>query len=237
MIDPRRVRHFRDRESACRFAARIVVQTLGEAGPRGASLALSGGSSPVRLFELLTQAPYAGGIPWSRLSVFWVDERMVPPEHALSNFGLAKKLLLDRAPALSRRIFPMPTQDILPEAAARAYEQTLRNCFRGRALPRFDMVVLGMGPDGHIASLFPGDPALSVQADWVAPVQTPGMEPLVPRLSLTLPVLNGAKRTVVLVLGAGKREAFHDAAGNPESRLPAALLKPRGDILWLTCFC
>ncbi|HDQ39422.1 MAG TPA: 6-phosphogluconolactonase [Desulfonatronum sp.] len=237
MIDTRRVRDFTDRESAYQFAAAKVALMLAEATSMPVPLALSGGSSPVRLFELLTRPPHSRKIPWDRLAICWVDERMVPSDHALSNFGLAKQWLLDRVPEPVARIFPMHTDYPSTAAAAQAYEQTLRGLFPGQDFPRFDLILLGMGPDGHIASLFPGDPALEDTSRWVVAVSAPKMPPHVPRLTLTLPVLNRAKQIIVLVPGAGKQDAFMDASENPSSGLPAALLHPQGEISWLTCFC
>lgn len=236
MIDARQVRDFTDKNSLYRFAAEQVSQSLTEASSAPVTLAVSGGSSPVRLFELLTRPPYVQDIPWSRLAICWVDERMVPPDHEHSNYRLAKTWLLDRVPLSSKQIFPMPADLPSLEEAARSYERTLRGLFKGADFPRFDLVLLGMGPDGHIASLFPGAPALRMIDRWVAAVPLPGMAPQVPRLTLTLPVLNQAKRVIALVLGAGKREAFMEASTSPASILPAALLKPQGEISWLTCF-
>lgn len=236
MIDVRTIRDFADREEMYAAAAAAVAETLRGADSRPVTLALSGGSSPIRLFELLGQKHYADAIPWDLLDIFWVDERMVPPDHALSNYRLAEERLLHAAPVMAEQVFPMRTHQRGPEAAAAAYERTLRGLFPDRDFPRFDLILLGMGPDGHIASLFPGDPALEETVRWVVPVLTPGMEPAAPRLTLTLPVLNRAGRILALVPGAGKRAAFLDASTNPRSRLPAALLAPQGEITWLTCF-
>lgn len=237
MIDANRIRDFTDVKSAYQFAAGLVVQTLIGNGTATVTLAVSGGSSPIRLFELLAQASQTRKILWERVVICWVDERMVLPDHAYSNYGLAKKWLLNSAPLSPGQVFPMRTDYPSPDAAAQAYEQTLRTLFCDQEFPRFDLILLGMGSDGHIASLFPGDPALKENTRWVAAVPDPGMDPLVPRLTLTLPVLNQAKRIIALVPGAGKRDAFMDASTNPKSELPAALLAPLGEIFWLTCFC
>ncbi len=237
MIDIRLVQNFEDRESLYLAATTQVVQTLNESPSQPVTMAVSGGSSPVRLFELLTQKPYLDQIPWDSLDICWVDERMVPPDHEHSNYRLAEQWLLSRAPITGEQVFPMRTDYPSPEAAAEAYEQTLSKLFPEMAWPRLDLVLLGMGPDGHIASLFPGDAALGETTRWVTAVPVPGMAPKVPRLTLTLPVLNQAKRIIALVPGAGKRDAFTDASTNPASTLPAALLNPQGEITWLTSFC
>lgn len=236
MIDIDVVHDFSDKESLFQATAAQVVQVLNQSPSKPVTMALSGGSSPARLFELLTRPPYSENMPWGRLAVFWVDERMVPYDHKHSNFALAKKWLLDHVPVNHSRVFPMPTDFPTPEAAAQAYEQTLRKVFPEMAWPRFDLVLLGMGPDGHIASLFPGDPALRDAVSWVTAVPMPGMPPSVPRLTLTLPVLNQARHILALVPGAGKRNAFINASTSSESILPAALLAPQGKIAWLTCF-
>ncbi len=236
MIDARMVHDFTDMEVMYAVAAEAATQALRHASASTVTMAVSGGGSPVRFFELLTQKPYADAIPWDRLTLCWVDERMVSSKHPHSNYRLAKQWLLRRAPLTAEQIFPMRTDFPTPEAAALAYERTLRQIFPATDFPRFDLVVLGMGPDGHIASLFPGDSALEETARWVAAIPVPGMEPIVPRLTLTLPVLNRARRMLALVPGAGKRDAFLDASTNLHSRLPAALLAPQGEMTWLTCF-
>lgn len=236
MIDARTVHDFTDKEVMYAAAAEAATQALRHSSASTVTMAVSGGSSPVRFFELLTQKPYADAIPWDRLALCWVDERMVSPNHPHSNYRLAKQWLLRRAPLMAEQIFPMHTHHPTPEVAAKDYERTLRRIFPATDFPRFDLVLLGMGPDGHIASLFPGDPVLEETARWVAAILVPGMEPIVPRLTLTLPVLNRATRMLALVPGAGKRDAFLDASTNPHSRLPAALLAPQGAMTWLTYF-
>lgn len=236
MIDIDVVHDFSDKESLFRAAAAQVVQVLKQSPSKPVTMALSGGSSPARLFELLTQKPFVDQIPWDFLDICWVDERMVPLDHEHSNYRLAEQWLLSRAPIMAEQVFPMPTDNPSPETAAEAYEKTLRKLFPEMAWPRFDLVLLGMGPDGHIASLFPGDPALRDAVNWVTAVPVPGMPPNVSRLTLTLPVLNQARHILVLVPGIGKRNAFINASTSSESILPAALLAPQGKIAWLTCF-
>jgi 6-phosphogluconolactonase len=246
MIDPTTVRDFARAEDASTHAAQCMMDVLTASANARTILALSGGSSPIRLFELLSRAAASHEIAWNRLTVCWVDERAVPLDHAHSNYGLAQKELLSNLPILPDQVHPMyPNADIPPWQAAREYEQTLTHLFQGvpgatmaegSSFPRFDLILLGMGPDGHIASLFPGKPALDEQARWVAHVPEPGMAPHCPRITLTLPVINHAHTIIALVTGAHKRAAFQEALANPDSALPAALLAPRGRIIWVTCF-
>lgn len=246
MIDPATVRDFACAEDAYAHAAQCMLDVLSAATKNRATLALSGGSSPIRLFALLSQAVAAREIVWNNLSVCWVDERAVPVNHAHSNYGLAQKGLLSNLPILPDRVHPMyPAADIPPRQAAQDYEQTLVQVFQGvsgpdtaekTGFPCFDLMLLGMGPDGHVASLFPGKPALDEQIRWVAHVPEPGMAPHCPRITLTLPVINHARTIIALVTGAQKRAAFQEALSNPGSALPVSLLAPRGRIIWVTCF-
>ncbi|WP_031386994.1 6-phosphogluconolactonase [Desulfonatronum thiodismutans] len=242
MISRDTVHDFPNVQAAYANAALCIAAALRIPGSRRITLALSGGRSPIKLFELL-RADSQGlfkDIPWERVVVCWVDERFVPPDHPESNFGLARKWLLSSLPIPEEQIFPIPTQPS-PEQAAQGYEQTLRQLFASETepaapFPRFDLVLLGMGPDGHVASLFPGKPALDEHERWVTHVPEPGMDPRIPRITLTLPVLNSARSTVALVTGSKKQPAFQEALTNPRSALPAALLAPQGDMAWVTCF-
>ncbi|TVR01121.1 MAG: 6-phosphogluconolactonase [Desulfovibrionales bacterium] len=243
MISRDMVHDFIDVDMAYNDAAVRIAAALRVPGSRRITLALSGGRSPIKLFELLRSGPQGTSreIPWERVVVCWVDERFVPQDHLESNFGLARKWLLSSLPIPAEQIFPMPTGSASPEQAAREYEQTLRRLFTAESepadfFPRFDLVVLGMGPDGHVASLFPDKPALGERTRWVTHEPEPGMEPHIPRITLTLPVLNHARSTVALVTGSKKQPAFEQAQNEPNSRLPAALLSPQGEMAWVTCF-
>lgn len=243
MISQDMIHDFPDVDAAFDHAAGRIAAALRVPGSRRITLALSGGRSPIRLFDLLRSGSQglATDIPWERVDVCWVDERFVPEDHPESNYGLARQWLLSGLPISTERIFPMPTASPSPEQAARDYEQTLRQLFASEAgsadpFPRFDLVILGMGPDGHIASLFPGKPALEERERWVTHVPEPGMEPNIPRITLTLPVLNHARSTVALVTGSKKLPAFQEARSIPQGTLPAARLAPQGDMAWITCF-
>jgi 6-phosphogluconolactonase len=156
------------------------------------SLALAGGYTPRPVYERLALTD----LPWADIDVFMGDERCVPPDDPASNYGMARAALLDRVPA---RVHPPPA----PGCDAEAYERELTSVF-GTAMPAFDLVILGLGADGHTASLFPGSPALAVRDRAVVRVEAPDHA----RLTLTLPALSAAKTALFLVEGAGKREAL-----------------------------
>jgi 6-phosphogluconolactonase len=161
-----------------------------EASPR--TIALSGGTTPRAVYERLAGVVY----PWDEVHVFFGDERCVPPDHPDSNYLMAREALLAHVPA---QVHPMNDCD------ADAYERELRAVF-GEGVPAFDLIFMGLGPDGHTASLFPGKPALEVQDRLAVYVPEPGMAPQHPRLTLTLPLFQNAKLMVFLVAGEDKRE-------------------------------
>lgn len=195
------------------------------------ALVLSGGSTPRRLYGLLGTT-YHDQIPWSQVDLYWGDERYVPPDDPRSNFLMAREALLDHLSIPADSVFPMPTGYPDPEQAARAYEATLRRRFPG-PWPRFDLVLLGLGADGHTASLFPHSPALDEQQRWVVAVRAPADPPQ--RLTLTLPVLNHAAHVFFLVAGGDRTTALRRALdGATDMRTcPAAGVRPLdGDVTW-----
>jgi 6-phosphogluconolactonase len=169
-------------------------------------------------------------VDWPRCTLWFGDERCVPPADERSNFGMVRDSMLDRLPDPPpdvRRI----AGELGPEDGAAAYERELREAF-GEGIPRFDLVLLGLGPDGHCASLFPGDPALDEHERLVVGVARSGLAPWVPRVTLTLPVLNAALQVLFLVTGADKAEAAAKAfAGGPDPGTPASLVAPVGGTL------
>lgn len=199
------------------------------------SVALSGGSTPKRLFELLAAEPFRSRMPWDQIRFFWGDERTVPPEHPDSNFGMADRLLLSRVPIRAENVHRIPAEHAPPDRAAAEYEATLRHVFRlaEDEIPRFDLVFLGMGSDGHTASLFPGTEALTenrrlVVANWIEKLDTH-------RLTLTCPVFNRAACIIFLVAGAEKSEMLAKvlANGGRALRYPAQLVRPsKGELHW-----
>ena len=198
---------------------------------------ISGGSTPRAMFQQLRSPANAQQVNWQKVHLFWGDERCVPADHADSNYHLTRQTLLDFVPIPARNIHRIPGE-FEPVAAASAYEGVLKKFFGSETLPRFDMILLGLGEDGHTASLFPGSPALVKNERWVVAVEhdTPPL-PLVPRVSLTFPVLNAAKRIVFLVVGQSKAEILARVIRPPglgETALPAQLICPLdGTITWL----
>jgi 6-phosphogluconolactonase len=195
------------------------------------SLVLSGGSTPRTLYRLLASR-FRTEIPWPNVQVFWGDERYVPPEDSRSNYRMAKEALLDDVPCPPGNIHPMPTHLPSADAAARDYERTLRNHFVGKA-PHFDVVLLGIGDDGHTASLFPGSVALAERTRWVVAAQAP-VDPHM-RLTLTLPALTRAAVVHVLVAGTTKAEALRhvlEGAGDWIKYPAAGVRRGTGSVIW-----
>jgi 6-phosphogluconolactonase len=215
------VRVFPDAQALSAAAAAWVADELADGvRARGrASFVLSGGSTPRTLYELLA-ARFKDRIPWTSVHVFWSDERYVPHDDPLSNYRMAKKALLDQAGIPAAQIYPMPTDSPEPQAAARDYETVVAHYFAGTP-PVFDVMLLGIGADGHMASVFPGSSAIT-SARVVVAVTAPAEPPS--RLTLTLPVIASARRIGVLVAGTVKAAALAAALGGEHSELPAAVL-------------
>jgi 6-phosphogluconolactonase len=211
-------------DAAARAADWIARKLAASDGPF--RMALSGGSTPRALYARLASREIA----WSRLEFFWGDERFVPHGDPRSNYAMARETLLDRVPVGPAQIHPIPT-DGDPADAANRYEARLKQAYgsdRIGATPLFDLVLLGLGEDGHTASLFPGDAALEEREHWVAPAATQSPEP---RITLTYPALESSRAVVFFVTGAEKAGAVKGVlAGDGE--LPAARLKPRGQTVW-----
>lgn len=195
------------------------------------SLVLSGGHTPRALHRALATR-HRTGVPWAHVHIFWSDERYVPADHPRSNYGMAHETLLDHVPCPPANVHPMPTTSADPDAAARAYEATLAAYFGG-GRPNFDLALLGMGADGHTASLFPHAPALHERDRRVLAVVAPAESPV--RLTLSLPVLLASARSWLLVEGAQKAEAVRAVLtpGADAEALPAAaLLQACGEVAW-----
>ena len=200
-----------DSSAVAAAAADRFVATLGQAiDERGiARVALSGGGTPKQVYPLLLEPRRRDALDWSRVEFFWGDERAVPPDHPESNFGVAYGMLLSQLRgARPDRIHRMPAEAEDRDAAALSYESEIRLAFgiRGEELPAFDLIWLGMGPDAHTASLFPGSEALDEDDRWVIPTWAPG--PGQWRMTLTLPVLNAGRDVIFVVTGADKADAF-----------------------------
>jgi 6-phosphogluconolactonase len=226
-------RVFADLEALSRAAAAESARAANEAvSARGRCLvALSGGRTPSRMYQLWA-TEFRDKIPWAKVHFFWGDERFVPADDPKSNYRMAKLSLLGRVPVPAENIHPILTNFTTAEEAARAYENTLRGFF-GDAGPTFDILLLGMGGEGHTASLFPDSPALVEQKRWVVGVRAP-VEPPV-RVSLTFPVLRWAREIFFLIAGADKKriiEALIRDPGAAAKKLPVAMLRPEGKAIW-----
>src|SRR5450432_302311 len=173
-----------------------------------AAICLTGGSSPKQLYQLLASDPYRSRIPWQRVHWFIGDERFVSAKDPLNNMSMARHIFLD-ACAPAANIHPIATDAADPYAAARAYERELQSFYGAETIdparPLFDVVLMGVGPDGHTASLFPGYPAIKKTARWVVGVPEANVEPFVPRVTLTLPTLGSCREMLFEVAGADKR--------------------------------
>jgi len=227
-----------DLDTASAAAAdQLVGVVQAAAAARGeCALALSGGTTPRTLYEMLAGEPYRSRIPWHQLLVFFGDERCVPPDDPRSNYHLAREALLARVPVPPDRVHRMPADEADLDAAADAYERTLRRLLpRGRGgWPRFDWILLGLGDNAHTASLFPGTPAVHERRRAVVSAYVPELR--ANRMTLTPPVLNGAAMVVFLVAGAGKADAVRrvlDGPWDPDAA-PAQVVRPEdGDLVWL----
>ncbi|MFO8098392.1 MAG: 6-phosphogluconolactonase [Salinibacter sp.] len=221
-----------DREALSRAAAQFLVADIHATleTQDAYSLALAGGSTPRRLYELLG-AGAAGTVPWDRVHLFWGDERYVPHDHPESNVRLVRETFLASAVVTEANVHPIPTQLDSAEAAAAAYADTLREHFGDRSAT-FDTVLLGLGSDGHTASLFPETPDLTDDPRWVRPVTAPPRHDIPARISCTLPVLNGARQAVFLVAGGRKAEALRGVLDDRDPSLPATHIRPRGACHW-----
>jgi 6-phosphogluconolactonase len=218
-------------------AAEEVVRSANEAvNERGRfTIALSGGSTPKSLYNLLATNARTT-LPWHKMFFFWGDERHVPPTDADSNYRMANEAMLSKVPVPAANVFPFPTENPDAAAAAEAYEKTLRKFFQlaPDAIPRFDLILLGLGPDGHTASLFPGTAALQEKsrlavANWVEKLKTS-------RLSLTLPVLNAGRCVAFLVSGMDKATVLKSVLEENVSgeQYPAKLVQPKdGNLVWM----
>lgn len=223
-----------DAEVAREAATRVAKALRGAIGRNGhTSIALSGGNTPRAAYSLLARE---SGIDWTRVDVFWVDERAVPPTHERSNYRSAAQTLLDVAGIAPERVHRMRAEEADRDAAARAYEREIRDCVEldGDGVPAIDVMVMGVGDDGHTASLFPGEPTLDVTDRLVASVAAAGEHEA--RLTLTVPAIEHARAVFVVVVGASKRQALERAwiAQGDVHRTPARVVRGcRGAVTWI----
>jgi 6-phosphogluconolactonase len=227
---PASVEVTKDPEALAHRAARWITDLAAASRDRFA-LCLSGGSTPRRLYQLLAESPYRDALPWDRIHWFWGDERFVPWNHPDSNYGMVHTALLERVPVAPGNIHGIPT-DGTPADAAAAYERVLKSYYGSENLDPtrslFDIQILGLGPDGHTASLIPGTSVIEERHRWVAEVIGGRPEP---RITLTYPVIESSRHTGFLVAGADKRETLSKALAGDRA-LPAARIRPVGELTW-----
>lgn len=219
-------------ELAAAAAALIAEQAAAAIAARGHfDIALSGGSTPLSVYAALAAPPHREGIEWAKVHVFWSDERCVPPEHADSNYRAAKAALLDQVSIPAVNVHRMHGE-LTPSDAAEEYRQQLQTHFATPGFPAFDLILLGLGNDGHAASLFPGSAALRTGEVPVTENYVASLESW--RLTFTLPLINAARQVVFIVSGAGKAsivQEIFEANGRP---LPAKAVNPHsGGLTWL----
>src|SRR5215210_9203828 len=230
----RRVITVSDSFALARTAAERILARIAANGDRGA-ICLTGGSSPQKLYRLLATDQFRNKIPWQRVHWFIGDERFVQADDPLNNMGAARRTFLDRC-APASNIHPIPTGSASPDEAAGRYERKLKSFYGAEALdpvrPLFVVVLMGVGPDGHTASLFPGYPELAELERWVVGVPEAHVEPFVPRVTLTLPVLGSCREMLFEVAGSEKRAILTRVLAG--ENLPANRAHSNGgDTVWL----
>jgi 6-phosphogluconolactonase len=205
---------------------------LAEASDHAFAISLSGGSTPQRLYECLAAPPTAARFPWNRVHWFWGDERFVPHDHPDSNYRMARDALLTRAPVPDDNIHAIPTEGLSPEQSAAAYETTLKRFYGADTFspnrPLFDVTLLGIGEDGHTASLFPDQPALQETRRWVIAVTGVKTES---RITLTYPALDSSRDVAFVVTGNEKRGVVARAQTGDQA-MPASRVHPVGRLHW-----
>lgn len=219
-----------DAEALAQYTARWIAGLVNASeGPF--AIALSGGSTPKRLYQIMA-ADYRVALPWSRLHLFFGDERFLPPDDKDSNYRMVREALLDHVDIPAGNVHPMPTSGT-PEEAAALYQLELQTYYRSEALlaerPLFDVVLLGLGENGHTASLFPGTPSLDDTLHWVVPC-IPHDAPHT-RLTLTYPAIASSREVAFLLAGAGKREVFGKVKANDHAQ-PASRIASIGRVNW-----
>jgi 6-phosphogluconolactonase len=222
-----------DAEALARAAAERVMARI-SAGPGRIAICLTGGSSPKQLYQLLGTDAYRSKIPWARVHWFIGDERFVPDSDPLNNMNVARAAFLDRD-APPTNIHPIPTTTGGPDESAAAYARELQSFYGADRLdpsrPLFDLVLMGAGPDGHTASLFPGYPAIKVTDRWVVGVPEANVAPFVPRVTLTLPALASCREMLFEIEGGGKRPILTRLLNGVN--LPATRARSNGETVWL----
>ncbi|HMI88522.1 MAG TPA: 6-phosphogluconolactonase [Polyangiaceae bacterium] len=219
-------------EQVCRIGE-LAIETTGRF-----SLVLSGGTTPRPLYELLAAPPFSSSLDWNKVEFFWGDERVVAPDDKTSNFRMAREAMLDKLKIPAAHIHRIRAEGSDLEAAARSYEEEIERVLGqvagvGRRPPHFNLFLLGMGPDGHTASIFPGTEALEETERWVIPVDVPSLG--VKRITMTPPLINSAHFIIFMVTGGSKADVVADVLQGPRDtrRCPAQLIHPlTGEVIW-----
>jgi 6-phosphogluconolactonase len=219
-------------KAAAQLFASAAVKAVASRGV--ARIAISGGSTPKAMFELLAAEPFVAQVPWDKLDLYWVDERCVPPDNAESNYRMTREALLSKVPLPAERVHRMEGE-LEPEVAAARYESTIRNTFKleGAETPTFDLILLGMGEDGHTASLFPHTEALDDLSHIAIANHVPQKDTW--RITLTWPVINQGREVAFLIEGAGKAQVLHDVFLGPyqPDTFPSQIIRPANGRLTL----
>jgi 6-phosphogluconolactonase len=228
------IKVYRDLQALSQAAARLFAVEAHRATETRGSFAvlLAGGETPRRAYELLAKQPLAGMVPWEQVHIFWGDERYVPADDPRSNARMARQAFLDHVPVHASQVHPIPYRHS-PRASAVEYEDTLRTFFTVGP-PRFDMVFLGLGANGHIASIFPGTHAAEERERWVTEVYVAEQDSY--RITLTAPVINRAALVAFIVAGEEKATILRETLEGTRTprRIPAQLIRPtNGTLLWL----
>jgi len=227
---------YEDLDQLSTAAALSIAKLINSANEMGRpfSIALSGGSTPKRLHQCLTRSPTMETIKWGGVKLYFGDERTVEPDHEQSNYLMAKTTLFDQLPIPSENIYRIPAELEDHQKAADLYQQTIIETLSKseEGIPIFDLVLLGIGDDGHIASLFPNTPILTETASFVSPVYVPKLDTW--RISITYPVINHAKNIFILAAGTNKADIINDVLGstNKDNVYPVQRIQPKGELSW-----
>jgi len=212
--------------------ARVAIEEHGQY-----TMALSGGKTPALLYSLLA-SEFSERIGWNSVHLFWGDERFVPQDHPDSNFRMAYHAWISKVPIPHQNIHPISTETETPEEAARSYEKTLKEFFNppdNKSIPAFDAILLGVGTDGHTASLFPGSRGLDEKSRWVVSVEAPPSVFPKKRITLTLPLINSSREVFFFAFGDEKKNVLRAIFEEPEKAkkvYPAAMVKAQERLLW-----
>jgi 6-phosphogluconolactonase len=219
-------------QQAAQYVVRIASESIADRGRF--TIALSGGTTPRKLYGLLGSEPYSSQIDWKLVHIFWGDERCVPPDNPDSNYSMAKEVLLSKIPIPALQVHRMPADQPDRETASYAYTIEMQHTFGTNGMPGFDLIQLGMGPEGHTVSLFPHQASLHEKQRLVIPVSVPKPPP--DRLTFTPPLLNAARNILFLVTGSDKADALQavlEGEYQPEEYPAQIVHPPNGEVVWM----